>query len=224
MSSLQDKINNARLHNDQTANDAIEDIDKQTQGLITNFDRLTIDRPSKESRREAALKVLERVRNGEIEKVDEDEIKTTHDEIKDHYADPIQLDHSSDFYVDTQENNDSVVNTQKQENDESVKIQNHKNEDKSSNLSQDTSDALKRLQAMSELLNDDDINDKIQTNQKSQSIQSSFNNKSEVKDSKTEDQNKKEESLHEFKDDAKTETKHKKQGLFKKMINFFKGE
>lgn len=212
MSSLQDKINNARLHNDQTANDAIEDIDKQTQGLITNFDRLTIDRPSKESRREAALKVLERVRNGEIEKVDEDEIKITHDEIKDRYVDPVQLDHSSDFYVDAQENN------------ESVKTQYHENEDKSSNLSQDTSNALKRLQAMSELLNDDDINNKIQTDQKSQSIQSSFNNKSEIEDSKTEDQDKKEESLHEVKDDTKTETKHKKQGLFKKMINFFKGE
>ena len=212
MSSLQDKINNARLHNDQTANDAIEDIDKQTQGLITNFDRLTIDRPSKESRREAALKVLERVRNGEIEKVDEDEIKTTHDEIKDRYVDPVQLDHSFDFYVDARENN------------ESVKTQYHENEDKSSNLSQDTSNALKRLQAMSELLNDDDINNKIQTDQKSQSIQSSFNNKSEIEDSKTEDQDKKEESLHEVKDDTKTETKHKKQGLFKKMINFFKGE
>lgn len=212
MSSLQDKINNARLHNNQTANDAIEDIDKQTQGLITNFDRLTIDRPSKESRREAALKVLERVKNGEIEKVDEDEIKTTHDEIKDRYVDPVQLDHSSDFYEDTQENN------------ESVKIQDHKNEDKKSNLSQDTSNALKRLQAMSELLNDDDINNKIQSNQKSQSIQSSFNNKSEVEDKKIEDQDKKEESLHEVKDDTKTKTKHKKQGLFKKMINFFKGE
>ena len=212
MSSLQDKINNARLHNNQTANDAIEDIDKQTQGLITNFDRLTIDRPSKESRREAALKVLERVRNGEIEKVDEDEIKTTHDEIKDRYVDPVQLDHSSDFYADTQENN------------ESVKIQDYKNEDKSSNLSQETSNALKRLQAMSELLNDDDINNKIQSNQKSQSIQSSFNNKSEVEDKKIEDQDKKEESLHEVKDDTKTKTKHKKQGLFKKMINFFKGE
>lgn len=212
MSSLQDKINNARLHNNQTANDAIEDIDKQTQGLITNFDRLTIDRPSKESRREAALKVLERVKNGEIEKVDEDEIKTTHDEIKDRYVDPVQLDHSSDFYEDTQENN------------ESVKIQDHKNEDKNSNLSQDTSNALKRLQAMSELLNDDDINNKIQSNQKSQSIQSSFNNKSEVEDKKIEDQDKKEESLHEVKDDTKTKTKHKKQGLFKKMINFFKGE
>lgn len=212
MSSLQDKINNARLHNNQTANDAIEDIDKQTQGLITNFDRLTIDRPSKESRREAALKVLERVKNGEIEKVDEDEIKTTHEEIKDRYVDPVQLNHSSDFYVDTRENN------------ESVKIQDHKNEDKNSNLSQDTSNALKRLQAMSELLNDDDINNKIQSNQKSQSIQSSFNNKSEVEDKKIEDQDKKEESLHEVKDDTKTKTKHKKQGLFKKMINFFKGE
>lgn len=214
MSSLQDKINNARLQNNQTANDAIEDIDKQTQGLITNFDRLTIDRPSKESRREAALKVLERVKNGEIEKVDEDEIKTTHDEIKDHYVDPVQLDHSSDFYEDTQKNDES----------ESVKIQDHKNEDQSSNLSQDTSDALKRLQAMSELLNDDDINNKIQTDQKSQSIQSSFNTKSEVKDNELEDQDKKEESLHEVKDDTKTKTKHKKQGLFKKMINFFKGE
>lgn len=216
MSSLQDKINNARLQNNQTANDAIEDIDKQTQGLITNFDRLTIDRPSKESRREAALKVLERVKNGEIEKVDEDEIKTTHDEIKDCYVDPVQLNHSSDFYVDTQKNDENES--------ESIKIQDHKNEDQNSNLSQETSNALKRLQAMSELLNDDDINNKIQTDQKSQSIKSSFNNKSEVKDNKLEDQDKKEESLHEVKDDTKTETKHEKQSLFKKMINFFKGE
>lgn len=224
MSSLQDKINNARIKNHQTADDAIEEIEKQTQGLITDFDKLTIDKPTRESRRDAALKVLERVRNGEIDKVDEDEIRQTHNNLK----------NEETIELPSQSNSNTYKNANENEIEDADETKNN-DENNYSHISKETSDALKKLQAMSVLLNDEDINKKIQEqkdathqdndshNQFSESNKNvnDNNDKDNANDQILSDQSEKNNSDIDNQDEKKQD---KKPGFFKKMINFFKGE
>ena len=147
MSNLQNKINEARDNNEKLVNNAISDIERQTYYLRTDYDRLTIDRSTKDSRRDAALKILERVRNGEIEKVDEDDIYNVH--------------HNIDTHQET--NNNQYENLNKDLNKDSSSNTNDsyqkelKVEEKEVQFDELT--AIDRLKVISKLINNDDQND-----------------------------------------------------------------
>lgn len=147
MSNLQDKINEARDNNEKLVNNAINDIERQTYYLRTDYDRLTIDRSTKDSRRDAALKILERVRNGEIEKVDEDDIYNVH-----HNIDTKQ-ENSNNQYEDLNKdlNKDSLSNTNDSHQKE-LKV-----EEKEVQFDELT--AIDRLKVISKLINNDDQKD-----------------------------------------------------------------
>lgn len=139
MSNLQDKINEARNNNNELASDAINDIERQTYYLRTDFDRLTIDRSTRESRREAALKILERVRNGEVDKVDEDDIYHVHN----------NSDNNEELH------NSGTVN----QNSDDEKSTNNKTIVEEKEVDFDELNAIDRLKVISKLINNDDQDD-----------------------------------------------------------------
>lgn len=216
MSNLQDKINNARNANDELATDAINDIEKQTYYLRTDFDRLTIDKSTRESRREAALKILEKVKNGEIEKVDEDDIYQMHhendsinDELKENHQDSKNL-----TSYETKENNNSESDSEKIEQEQEVEFEDL--------------NAIDRLKVISQLVNNS--SDTVNQNQNNDN-ESSNESEDENEDKKNSNKNINEDkfdssesisvssNLHEENDSTYNEHNEKKPGIFKRMMN-----
>ena len=79
MKSLKSQLKDAIDNNKTKSESAIKHIQEQTYNLTTDSDYLTIDRKPRESRREAALKMMKAAKEGNLDKIDEDLIYQEHE-------------------------------------------------------------------------------------------------------------------------------------------------
>ena len=82
MKSLKSQLKDAIDNNKTKSESAIKHIQEQTYNLTTDSDYLTIDRKPRESRREAALKMMKAAKEGNLDKIDEDLIYQEHEVTK----------------------------------------------------------------------------------------------------------------------------------------------